>query len=160
VSEKVDWEGELALVISSPARNVAEADAADYIARYSIINDVTMRDYQYRTTQFLQGKTFENTAPFGPFLVTPEEFQLGARMTVSVDADVVQDTSTDDLIFGPEHMVSYLSEILTLNPGDVIATGTPTGIGNAAKPPRFLEEGSVLETAIEGLGAQRNVARR
>lgn len=156
VSDAVDWEGELAVVIGSPARNLSEEDAASVIAGYAVINDVTMRDYQYRTLQWLQGKTFENTCPFGPYLVTADEFVFGATLQTIVDGDVVQEVSTGDLVFSPAKLISYFSDILTLNPGDVIATGTPGGVGHARKPPRYLADGSVLQTSIDGLGAQSN----
>jgi acylpyruvate hydrolase len=158
VSDAVDWEGELAVVIGSPARNLSEADAAAAIAGYAIINDVSMRDYQYRTLQWLQGKTFEHSSPFGPYLVTVDEFELGAILRTTVNGVVVQEASTGDLVFSPAKLISYFSEIVTLNPGDVIATGTPGGVGHARKPPRYLVDGSVLETSIDGLGAQSNRA--
>lgn len=158
VSDAVDWEGELAVVIGAPARNVDEAQAAQAIAGYAVINDVTMRDYQYRTVQWMQGKTFENTAPFGPYLVTPDEWTPGPMLTTTVDGDVVQEVSTGELVFTPAKLISYFSDVVTLNPGDVIATGTPGGVGHARKPPRYLVDGSKLETSIEGLGAQSNRA--
>jgi acylpyruvate hydrolase len=142
--------------VGRSARNVDEAAAADAIAGYSIMNDVTMRDYQYRTPEWFQGKTFEGTAPFGPVLVTADEFTLGASLRGEVDGEVVQQVSTDDLVFNPAALVSYISHILTLKPGDVIATGTPGGVGHARKPPRYLSAGSTLLTAVEGIGELRN----
>ena len=158
VSDAVDWEGELAVVMGAPARRVDEAEAAAAIAGYAVINDVTMRDYQYRTLQWLQGKTFENTTPFGPYLVTADEWSPGPTLTTTADGDVVQEVSTGDLVFTPAKLISYFSDVLTLNPGDVIATGTPGGVGHARKPPRYLVDGSRLETTIEGLGSQSNRA--
>ena len=158
VSDAVDWEGELAVVIGSPARNLSEADAAAVIAGYAVINDVTMRDYQYRTLQWLQGKTFEATSPFGPYLVTTDEFEPGPTLRTIVDGEVVQEVSTGELVFSPAKLISYFSDIVTLNPGDVIATGTPGGVGHARKPPRYLANGSLLQTSIDGLGAQSNRA--
>jgi acylpyruvate hydrolase len=155
-ADAVDWEAELAVVVGRSARNVDEAAAADAIAGYSIMNDVTMRDYQYRTPEWFQGKTFEGTAPFGPVLVTADEFTLGASLRGEVDGEVVQEVSTDDLVFNPAALVSYISHILTLKPGDVIATGTPGGVGHARKPPRYLLAGSTLLTAVEGIGELRN----
>lgn len=155
-SESVDWEAELAVVISKSGRRVSEEQATDHIAGYSILNDVTMRDYQYRTMQWLQGKTWEDSTPFGPALVTTDEFTPGAKMTSRVDGEIVQETATDGLVFNPAQLVTYISTIITLQPGDVIASGTPGGVGHARKPPRYLESGSVLETSIEGLGAQKN----
>lgn len=158
LSDAVDWEGELAVVIGKPVRNASEAAAADAIAGYAVLNDVTMRDFQYRTLQWLQGKTFENTTPFGPYLVTTDEWTPGPTMKTVVDGDTVQEVSTGELVFSPAALISYFSQVVTLNPGDVIATGTPGGVGHARKPQRYLQNGSVLQTSIEGLGAQRNVA--
>ncbi|MDT0183983.1 fumarylacetoacetate hydrolase family protein [Microbacterium sp. ARD31] len=154
--DAVDWEAELAIVIGATARNLDEVDAAAAIAGYSIMNDVTMRDYQYRSPEWFQGKTFEATAPFGPLLVTTDEFELGGILSSTVDGERVQQTPTDDLVFGPARLVSYISQIFTLRPGDVIASGTPGGVGHARKPPRYLTPGAVLETAIEGIGTLRN----
>lgn len=159
ISNEVDWEAELAVIIGAPARRVSEADAGKSIAGYAVLNDVTMRDYQYRTLQWLQGKTFENTTPFGPFLVTTDEWDLGPTMRAVVDGDTVQETTTADLVFTPAKLVSYISDILTLNAGDVIATGTTGGVGHARKPARYLLDGSILETTIDGLGSQRNLAK-
>ena len=155
-SDAVDWDAELAVVIGSTARNLDEEAAAEAIAGYSIMNDVTMRDYQYRTPEWFQGKTFEATAPFGPVLVTPDEFTLGASLRGEVDGEVVQQVGTDDLVFNPAALVSYISQILTLKPGDVIASGTPGGVGHARKPPRYLTPGSTLLTSVEGIGELRN----
>jgi acylpyruvate hydrolase len=158
VSNAVDWEGELAVIIGAPVRNATEAEASAAIAGFAVLNDVTMRDFQYRTLQWLQGKTFENTTPFGPYLVTTDEWTPGPTMTTTVDGETVQQDSTGDLVFTPAALIAYFSQILTLNPGDVIATGTSGGVGHARKPPRYLGDGSVLETTIDGLGSQRNLA--
>ena len=158
VSDAVDWEGELAVVIGSPARNLTEEQAAEAIAGYAVINDVSMRDFQYRTLQWLQGKTFEHTSPFGPYLVTTDEWTPGPLLTTTVNGETMQEVSTSDLVFSPAKLISYFSQIVTLNPGDVIATGTPGGVGHARKPPRYLTDGARLETSIEGLGAQANRA--
>ena len=160
VSDAVDWEGELAVIIGSPARHLSEQDSLTVIAGYAILNDVSARDYQYRTLQWLQGKTFEHTTPLGPFLVTPDEWTPGPDLRTVVDGETVQEGSTSDLVFPPAALISYLSEILTLKPGDVIATGTPGGVGHARTPPRYLVDGTILETTIDGLGAQRNTARK
>ncbi|WP_022887276.1 fumarylacetoacetate hydrolase family protein [Glaciibacter superstes] len=158
LSNAVDWEAELAVVIGKPVRNATEAEAEEAIAGYAVLNDVTMRDFQYRTLQWLQGKTFENTTPFGPYLVTTDEWTPGPTMKAVVDGDTVQEVSTGELVFSPAALISYFSQVVTLNPGDVIATGTPGGVGHARKPQRYLQNGSVLQTSIEGVGAQRNVA--
>ncbi len=156
-SQAVDWEAELAVVIGSTVRHADEATAAAAIAGFSVLNDVTARDWQYRTLQWLQGKTFEATTPFGPELVTPDEAGEGLELSCAVDGETVQSANTADLVFGPAAAVSYLSTVLTLRPGDVIATGTPGGVGHARKPPRYLTAGSVLTTSISGLGECRNV---
>jgi acylpyruvate hydrolase len=144
-------------------RRATDGEAEAAIAGFAVLNDVTMRDWQYRTLQWLQGKTFEATTPFGPQLVTPDELPGGVRPAVdlscAVDGETVQAANTSDLVFDPVALVAYISQIITLNPGDVIATGTPGGVGHARKPPRYLTDGAVLTTEIEGLGSQRNTAR-
>jgi acylpyruvate hydrolase len=154
-SDKVDWESELAVVIGKKGRRISEADAAGHIAGYAVLNDVSMRDYQFRTIQWLQGKTWEKSTPFGPALVTRDEFS-GGLMTSAVDGEIQQQTPTNDVVFTPEFLVSYISTIITLNPGDVIATGTPGGVGHAQDPKRYLQEGQILVTSIEGLGQLKN----
>ncbi|WP_284981158.1 fumarylacetoacetate hydrolase family protein [Arthrobacter sp. efr-133-TYG-118] len=155
-SDTVDWEAELAVVIGKKGRRISEADAKDHIAGYSVLNDISMRDYQFRTIQWLQGKTWEKSTPFGPALVTKDEFTAGPLMTSAVDGEIQQSTPTGDLVFTPEYLVSYISTIITLNPGDVIATGTPGGVGHAQDPKRYLQEGQFLVTTIEGLGQLNN----
>jgi acylpyruvate hydrolase len=149
----VDWEGELAVIIGKRASHVSAAEADQYIAGYSIMNDVTMRDYQYRTMEWLQGKTFENTAPFGPYLVTADSFNLGGMLKTEVDGNVVQQTLTDDLVFSPAALIEYITAIFPLNPGDVIITGTPGGVGHARKPEVYLQPGQVMTTSIDGIGS-------
>jgi acylpyruvate hydrolase len=156
-SDAVDWEAELAVIIGKKGRRISEADAADHIAGYSVLNDISMRDYQFRTLQWLQGKTWEKSTPFGPALVTKDEFSAGPLMTSELDGESMQQTPTGDLVFTPEFLVSYISTIITLNPGDVIATGTPGGVGHARDPRRYLQEGQVLVTSIEGLGRLKNL---
>lgn len=155
-SGAVDWEAELAVVIGKTGRRISEADAANHIAGYAVLNDVSMRDYQFRTVQWLQGKTWEKSTPFGPALVTKDEFTTGPLMTSAVNGDIQQQTPTGDLVFTPEYLISYISTIITLNPGDVIATGTPGGVGHAQNPKRYLQEGQILVTSIEGLGQLKN----
>ncbi|MBT2533820.1 fumarylacetoacetate hydrolase family protein [Arthrobacter sp. ISL-48] len=155
-SDTVDWEAELAVIIGKKGRRISEADAKDHIAGYAVLNDVSMRDYQFRTVQWLQGKTWEKSTPFGPALVTTDEFSAGPLMTSAVDGETMQQTPTSDLVFTPEFLVSYISTIITLNPGDVIATGTPGGVGHAQDPKRYLQEGQLLLTTIEGLGQLSN----
>ncbi len=160
VSDAVDWEAELAIVIGKPLRHGSANEAEEAIAGYSILNDVTARDWQRRTLQFLQGKTFEQSTPFGPWLVTPDE--PGAipsavqAIRCTVNGEVMQESATSDLIFDCVHLVSYLSTIFTLLPGDVIATGTPGGVGAGMNPPRFLRDGDEVVTQISGLGEARS----
>ena len=166
VSEAVDWEAELAVVIGTPTRHVSAAQAPAVIAGYTVLNDVSVRDYQNRTLQWLQGKMFEATTPIGPTLVTPDELAgdlaagLVAEISTEVDGEVLQRSNTDQLVFGAYELIAYISQIVTLNPGDVIATGTPGGVGHARKPPRYLTDGAVLTTRIAGVGECRNVCRK
>jgi acylpyruvate hydrolase len=162
-SAAVDWEAELAVVIGRPVRRADDDTAAGSIAGFAVLNDVTMRDWQYRTTEWTQGKTFEATTPLGPVLVTPDELPGGVRpalpLSASVDGETVQKADTSDLVFDPVALVRYASTIITLRPGDVIATGTPGGVGHARKPPRYLTDGAVLVTEIGGIGRLTNRAR-
>jgi acylpyruvate hydrolase len=162
-SDAVDWEAELSIVIGHQVRRGDEDRASAAIAGFAVLNDVTMRDWQYRTPMWLQGKTFEATTPFGPYMVTPDELPGGVRpsltMTCSVDGEVVQQADTADLVFDPVALVRYISTILTLQPGDVIASGTPGGVGHARIPARYLADGNVLITEISGLGRSEATAR-
>lgn len=155
-SEKIDWEIELGVVIGSPLRRASAAEALEAVAGYTIVNDVSMRDWQLRTSQFLGGKTFEASTPVGPFLVTPDEVDpsAGLAMKLTVDGEMMQESSTDQLAFDVGELLSYISEIITLVPGDLIATGTPSGVGHTRTPPRYLTDGRVIECEIEGLGTQ------
>lgn len=166
-ADAVDWEGEMAVVVGAPARRLDETAARAAIAGYAVLNDVTMREHQYRTTQWLQGKTFEATTPFGPWLTTLDDDGTGrgtggtagspaGELSTVVDGERVQHASVDDLVFGPAALVAYVSQILTLRPGDVIATGTPGGVGHARSPRRYLAPGQTLTTAVTGLGELRN----
>lgn len=154
-STAMDWEAELGVVIGAPVRhgNLEQARAA--IAGYTVVNDITARDWQYRTAQWLQGKTFEATTPVGPWLVTDLD-EPSALMTCEVDGDPVQKADTGDLVFGPAQLVAYISTLVTLVPGDLIATGTPGGVGHARKPPVYLRDGSTVVTRIEGVGECAN----
>ena len=161
VSDAADWEVELAVIVGERIRHVDEAGAERAIAGYSVLNDVSVRDYQNRTLQWLQGKTFERSTPLGPWLVTPDESPGPSReIACEVDGELVQKSDTADLVFGPAALISYLSSIITLEPGDVIATGTPSGVGMARTPPRYLRDGEVVVTRIAGLGECRNVCRK
>jgi acylpyruvate hydrolase len=135
VSSQTDWEAELAVIIGAPARHVAVEEASGAIAGYSVCNDVSVRDWQNRTLQWLQGKTFESSTPLGPELVTPDESEGtdGFEVTCEVDGELVQKATTSDLVFSPEALVSYISDIFTLEPGDVISTGTRAASGTPAR---------------------------
>jgi acylpyruvate hydrolase len=159
-SDKVDYEAELAVVIGRPVRRATAAQAEAAIAGYTVLNDVSARDWQFRTSQYLQGKTFERSTPLGPWLVTPDELPAGGwAISTVVDGETRQDSTTDELVFGVVELIEYLSTVLTLNPGDVIATGTPGGVGHGRKPPRYLTDGAVVVTAIAGIGELRNTCR-
>jgi acylpyruvate hydrolase len=157
-SEEVDWEVELGVVLGATARDVTLEEAVACIAGYTVVNDVSMRDWQSRTTQWLQGKNFEASTPLGPYLVTPEELEHARdlRITCSVGDELMQDGRTSDLLFGPAELVAYISQFTTLRPGDLIATGTPGGVGMAREPKRFLRPGEILRSEIEGIGVLVN----
>jgi len=161
-SDRMDWEAELAIVVGREVRHASPEEAAGAIAGYSVLNDVTARDWQRRTEQWLQGKTWEATTPLGPWLVTADEVDPeGAgrpdlAVRCEVDGEIVQQANTSDLVFGPAELVAYISTIITLVPGDVIASGTPDGVGAARTPPRFLRPGNVVTTTIDGIGRCHN----
>ncbi|WP_067458483.1 fumarylacetoacetate hydrolase family protein [Actinomadura macra] len=157
-STAMDWEAELAVVIGRTATRAGGAEARAAIAGFTVANDVSARDFQRRTTQWLQGKTFDSTTPLGPALVTGDEVGDAADLEISctVDGEVMQRGRTSDMLFPPEEIVSYISGIVTLDPGDVILTGTPSGIGDSRTPPVRLRSGDLVETEIEGLGVLRN----
>ncbi|MFK0113040.1 fumarylacetoacetate hydrolase family protein [Streptomyces sp. NPDC091217] len=162
-STQMDWEAELAVVVGAEIRHAGLRQARAAIAGYTVLNDVTARDWQFRTNQWHQGKTFEATTPIGPWLVTADDPAVaadGLSLTCEVDGDTVQKADTGDLVFDPAALVSYVSGIVTLVPGDVIATGTPGGVGHAREPARYLTHGSVLVTRIDGIGECVNLCRR
>lgn len=155
---KLDWEAELAVVVGTTIRNASRVEAGAAIAGYTVANDVSARDWQNRTPQWLQGKAFDATTPLGPVLVTPDEFDpaVGAKITCSVNGVVHQSGSTDDLVFDTAALLAYISEFTVLRAGDVVLTGTPSGVGAAASPTQFLNVGDIVETAIDGIGTLRN----
>ncbi|MFT4083478.1 MAG: fumarylacetoacetate hydrolase family protein [Nocardioides sp.] len=157
-SDQVDWEGEIAVVIGTPARRVTEQRALDHVAGYTIANDVSMRDFQHRSHQWLQGKTWDSSNPLGPELVTPDEVPPFAemQMTVTYDDLVVQSTTADLMIFGVAELISTISTFTTLLPGDVILTGTPGGVGARREPPLFLQDGRKIRVEVSGLGVLEN----
>jgi acylpyruvate hydrolase len=154
VSERVDWEAELGVIIGRPLYRATPDQAAAAIAGYTVVNDVSMRDWQRRTSQFLAGKMFEHSTPAGPYLVTPDEAGNAADLEIGCEVDgvVMQQARTSDLLFGAAQIAAYASQVITLRPGDLIATGTPGGVGDARKPPVYLRPGNVLRTWIEGVG--------
>lgn len=163
ISDKLDYEAELAVVIGKSATNVS-ADALDYVAGYSCFNDGSVRDFQRKSTQWTMGKNFDATGGFGPDLVTPDELPAGAsglRIMTRLNGEIMQDSDTADMIFDVATLISTLSQAMTLEPGDVIATGTPSGVGYARKPPVFMLPGDVCEIEIERIGTLTNtIARR
>lgn len=161
VSTNIDWEVELAVVIGAPARNVSGSDALAAMAGFTVLNDVSVRDWQRRTTQFLAGKTFEGLTPAGPALVTTDRVGDGSGLALSttVNGVVKQESNTSHLVFNAVDIVSDLSRVMTLEPGDLIATGTPGGVGAARNPPEWLQAGDEMVTAIEGIGRLVNRCR-
>lgn len=160
-SVKADWEVELGVVIGREALYVSEADALSYVAGYCTINDVSEREFQIeKGGQWIKGKSAPTFGPTGPYLVTADEVgdpqKLG--LTLSLNGAIVQDSNTDDMIFGVAHIISYMSQFMKLVPGDIIATGTPSGVGMGMKPQRFLKPGDVMEIEVKGLGAQKQTA--
>jgi 2-keto-4-pentenoate hydratase/2-oxohepta-3-ene-1,7-dioic acid hydratase in catechol pathway len=157
-SVKTDWEVELAVIIGKKAKYVDEADAMDYVAGYAITNDVSERAFQTeRAGQWTKGKSCDNFGQIGPWLVTRDEVAdpQNLSMWLTVNGATEQNGSTATMVYGVAHLVSYLSQFMTLHPGDVISTGTPPGVGMGKKPPRYLKAGDVVELGIAGLGQQR-----
>lgn len=160
VSQKVDFEAELVVVIGKRGRNIPAASAMEYVAGYACGHDVSARDWQLEKDgkQWMAGKTFDTFAPLGPTLVTADEVPdpQKLRIQLRLNGQTMQDSSTSQLIFSVAHVVAYISQIFTIEPGDLIYTGTPPGVGVARKPPVFLKPGDVCEVEIEGLGVLRN----
>lgn len=157
-SEKTDWEVELAVVIGQKASYVSEADALNHIAGYVLHNDVSERAYQLeRSGQWVKGKSCDTFAPIGPFIATPDEIGDPNNLTLwlKLNGEEMQNSSTSDFIFNIQHVVSYISQFMTLLPGDIISTGTPFGVGLGLTPPRYLQDGDVVELGIEGLGVSK-----
>ena len=158
-TDKFDWEVELTIVIGKEVRRATDEEAEAAIAGFTVMNDISVRDWQFRTIEWTQGKIWEATTPVGPYLVTPDEVG-GVRPALNVktivDGQVMQNDDTGTLLFDPVFLVKYISTMITLKPGDIIATGTPAGVGNARDPQVFLVGGETVETVIEGLGACTN----
>jgi 2-keto-4-pentenoate hydratase/2-oxohepta-3-ene-1,7-dioic acid hydratase in catechol pathway len=157
-SDELDWEGELAVVIGKQGRHVAAKDAYSIIAGYSILNDVSVRDFQLRTPQYTSGKNFDATAPFGPSIVTVDEIPDPHALTIEtlVNGERMQYARTSEMLFSIPELIADITEWTTLRPGDVIATGTPEGVGGQRKPPRFLVVGDTVTVRISGIGELSN----
>ncbi|MFF2324807.1 MULTISPECIES: fumarylacetoacetate hydrolase family protein [unclassified Streptomyces] len=159
-TDRFDWEVELAVVIGAPVRRARGAEAERAVAGFTVLNDITCRDWQFRTREWLQGKMWDSSTPVGPYLVTPDELPGEVRPSLDVrllvDGEVMQSDSTGDLLFDPVDLVEYVSTIVRLNPGDIIATGTPGGVGHARKPERYLLGGETVVAEIQGIGRLEN----
>ncbi|MDQ7040305.1 MAG: fumarylacetoacetate hydrolase family protein [Rhodothermus sp.] len=162
VTNQVDFEAELAVVIGRRTRYVTEEEALSCVAGYTIFNDVSARDYQFKTSQWTLGKAFDTFAPMGPWIVTPDECPdpQKLRIQLQLNGEVMQEASTAEMVFSVATVIACLSEVMTLQPGDVIATGTPAGVGFVRTPPRFLQPGDVVRIEIERIGVLENPVLR
>ncbi len=159
-STQVDFEGELAVIIGRAGRRIAEQDAMAYVLGYCVSNDVTMRDYQNRSHQWLQGKVWDNTTPLGPYIVTPAEVDISkAGISTTLNGEVVQKSDLSHLIFSIPTLIATITEFTTLEPGDVILTGTPSGVGYRRNPQLFLKNGDTITVTVEGVGSITNTVR-
>lgn len=159
VSEQLDYEAELTIVIGKGGRHITEADALEHVFGYTMFNDVSVRAYQRKTAQWTPGKNFDGTGPLGPVVVTADALPAGAsglRITSRVNGETRQDSNTSDMIFSTARIIAILSQFMTLEPGDVIATGTPSGVAHAMKPPGWMKAGDRVEVEIEGIGVLGN----
>ena len=162
ISSQFDYEGEMAVILKSGGRRIKRADALKHVAGYAIFNDGSVRDFQHRTTQWTVGKNFDGTGAFGPYLVTPDELPgggSGLALTTRLNGQVVQSGNTKDLIFDVCALIEIISASMTLEPLDVIVTGTPSGIGHSRKPPLYMKAGDICEVEIERLGTLKNSVR-
>ena len=159
-TDEFDWECELTVVIGRPVRRASEEEAAAAIAGFTALNDVSCRDWQFRSREWTQGKNWDSTTPVGPVMVTPDELPGGVRPTLRIattlDGEVMQEDTTGDLLFDPVDLVRYVSTMIRLNPGDMIATGTPGGVGAGRDPKRFMTAGQRVTVEIEGIGRLDN----
>ena len=159
ISDSLDYEGELVAVIGTGGRHIAKDKALDHIAGYSIFNDASVRDYQFKSPQWTVGKNFDDTGAFGPSFVTADELPAGAKglkLTTRLNGTVMQQTTTDDMVFDIATLVATISEAITLKAGDVIVTGTPSGVGQSRKPPVWMKAGDLVEVEIEKIGVLSN----
>jgi 2-keto-4-pentenoate hydratase/2-oxohepta-3-ene-1,7-dioic acid hydratase in catechol pathway len=159
VSVEIDWEAELAVIIGKGGKNIREEEALSHVFGYTVLNDVSARDLQWRHKQYFKGKSIDGYCPMGPWIVTANEIADPQELTVRLRVNGVtkQDGNTRMMIFPVRTIIAVLSQGMTLEPGDIIATGTPSGVGFARKPPEFLKAGDVMETEIEGIGTLRNL---
>jgi 2-keto-4-pentenoate hydratase/2-oxohepta-3-ene-1,7-dioic acid hydratase in catechol pathway len=158
-SVQLDYECELTVVVGKGGRHIPEDKALDHVFGYTLFNDVSVRDYQRKTTQWTAGKNFDSTGPLGPWVVTSDELPPGAsglRIRTRVNGETMQDSNTSDMIFGTAKLIAILSEFMTLEPGDFIATGTPSGVAHARKPPAWMKAGDTVEVEVEGIGILSN----
>ncbi len=157
----LDWEAELAVVVGRPLRRASEEQAREAIAGYAVANDISVRDWQRRTLQWFQGKAWDATTPVGPVVVTPDgvDPSAGLELTCQVNGETLQRGNTKTLVFGAAALLAYISQFTLLRPGDLVLTGTPGGVGMGMTPPRFLQDGDVVRTEIEGIGFLDNTIR-
>jgi acylpyruvate hydrolase len=162
VSDNLDYEGEIAFVVGSLCRHASEDTALDCIAGYTLFNDATIRDYQRFSSQWTIGKNFDGTGAFGPELVTADELPpgiVGLTLTTTLNGELMQEGRTDNLVFSIRQLIKILSECMTLHPGDVVVTGTPSGVGFARKPPLWMEAGDTVEIEVDGIGKLVNTVQ-
>lgn len=158
-SVQLDYEGEMVVVLGSGGRHICEEDALNHVLGYSIFNDASIRDYQKKAPQWTIGKNFDGTGAFGPYFVTADELPPGGKglhIQTRLNGSVVQDASTNDMVFTVARLIAILSEAITLSPGDIIVSGTPAGVGMARNPPLWMRHGDICEVEIEGIGTLRN----
>jgi len=158
ISKRPDYEAEFAFIIGLGGRHIPAASALDHVFGYTIVNDVSARDYQMATSQWLMGKTFDTFAPMGPWIVTRDEIAdpHSLDLTLEIGGEILQHSNTRELVFGVPALIEFISSVVTLEPGDVVATGTPAGVGFARKPPRYLRDGDEVVIRIQGIGELRN----
>lgn len=158
-SEQLDYECELTIVIGKGGRHIPEAKALEHVFGYTLFNDVSVRDFQRKTSQWTAGKNFDGTGPLGPWIVTADELPPGAsglRIATRVNGATMQESNTSDMIFSTARTIALLSEVMTLQPGDLIATGTPAGVAHARTPPAWMKAGDIVEVEVEGIGVLSN----
>lgn len=159
LSEQLDYEGEIVAVIGKGGRDISRENALDHVVAYSLFNDASIREYQFKAPQWTVGKNFDGTGPFGPYLVTADELPpgiAGLKLTTTLNGEVVQEGATDDLVFDVVTLIHTISQAISLEAGDIIVTGTPSGVGMARKPPLWMKPGDVVEVTVPGIGTLRN----